>query len=189
MKNKLHLFIYVILLSQATICFAQKLTPQSEMKLSLSAGDGTLDLSELVLEQDVLPHIRGNVTNNTKRDLNYATIKILTYDKNGEAIRDSITSEISFTVRGLKRGETKMIGLTRRGEMLSIYSRTKVAQYELHLKSATFSISYDVLLVKPSQSKELNFEDNFISIQWLFDKKALGFVLRNKTDNPIKIDS
>lgn len=43
-------------------------------------------------------------------------------------------------------------------------------------------------MTKPTVSKELIYEDHFLKIVFSITKKQIGFILQNKTENPIKID-
>jgi hypothetical protein len=93
---------------------------------------------------------------------------------------------LRLTLAHFKRGTTQALGYGKDGAMLDVQG--KAARIELRFAGGTFETTYIVSLKKPAAREDLSFEDDVLSIQWIFDKKMLGFVLRNKTDNPIKID-
>jgi hypothetical protein len=190
------LFLVLIFCSKA---YAQK-TSINNGQLSLIIGTGSLDFSALVIEPGAQSsYLEGYVTNNTNRDLLIARVKVLPYDKDGNLLRvesqSSVYETATFDIDNLKRGQTKKIQASIQGNFIFLsrnrlvfFTQINIARYEFKLVNVVYTYSYDVSMIKPVVSKDLTYADDFISIKWMFDKKAMSFTLQNKTDNPIKVD-
>jgi hypothetical protein len=153
------------------------------------AINGSFEYTALELDKKSPYYLRGNVINKTDRNWEWATFQIFLYDKTGNPIRDSLTWENIFTVRDLKRGERRPIGPTYgKGKRLLFYQRGKPARVQIHFISGLFNAEYDVALTAPAGSDGLRFEDDSISVDWIFGKEALSLSLTNKTDTPLKVD-
>ena len=154
--------------------------------LSVKAEDGTFEFNNLSVKNSSLSYLRGDVVNKTNRDWIQVEFEVIVYDKNGNTLRGLLFPNPRFTLINLKRGTTQALGYGKDGALLDVQG--KAVRVELRFFGGTFETAYIVSLKKPATEKGLSFEDDFLSIQWVFDKTMLGFVLRNKTDNPIKID-
>jgi hypothetical protein len=153
---------------------------------SIQAEDGTFEFSNLSVKNSSFPYLRGDVINKTNRDWIQVDFEVIVYDKNGNTLRGLLLSNPRLTLAHFKRGTTQALGYGKDGAMLDVQG--KAARIELRFAGGTFETTYIVSLKKPAAREDLSFEDDVLSIQWIFGKKMLGFVLRNKTDNPIKID-
>jgi|GEM_PF-5949119 len=57
-----------------------------------------------------------------------------------------------------------------------------------HTITANNELRYVFVMEKPVHSIENTFEDDFIRISFQLSRASIGFILRNKTDNPIVVD-
>jgi hypothetical protein len=50
------------------------------------------------------------------------------------------------------------------------------------------TVAYSLQMTKPVNSDELSFEDDFLKVHFTLSRKGVNFSIKNKTDDPIKID-
>ncbi|MEY2833582.1 MAG: hypothetical protein RLZZ574_2841 [Cyanobacteriota bacterium] len=135
-------------------------------------------------------HCHLKLTSEQKVRIN-SYFKVVIYDKKGNEIAESD----SVNIYGLNKGESEPIKDFPRdyydyAQLDFSYSANlkKAEFYKIKFVEGNFSASYNVSLKQSSQKNSPIFEDDNINITWIFDKKQLGFVLKNKTNSPIKID-
>ncbi|OPL14553.1 MAG: hypothetical protein AVO38_11325 [delta proteobacterium ML8_D] len=136
--------------------------------------------------------LKGDVTNDTSKDWNNVVFEIDLYDAAGNKIKGYLGNTFKFDFYHLKKGETKSIG-SGYGKLLlgikgAVISRAVISRYELRFKTGDYPATYSFVITKPKANKTLSYEDRFVKIDFSITKKQFGFILQNRTDNPIIID-
>lgn len=175
----------------ATMRTASPTTEQKEVaqQKEIVVEEGTFLLRDLSLDTEryLDPKLKGDVINNTTKDWNEVVFEIELYGQMGNKLKGYIGKDFTFQIYNIKKGEMKSIGMGY-GESFLGLRGTIISKYEIRFKSGEYPAKYIFVMVKPKESKEVAFEDSFMSIEFSISKRQVGFVLRNKTDNPIKID-
>ena len=91
-------------------------------------------------------------------------------------------SGCDFYLYRFKRGETKSVNKT------FLIEAPVISRYELRFKTGEYPAKYTFVLTKPKASSQLIYEDPFLKIEFSITQKQFGFILQNRTENPIKID-
>ncbi|MFM6308511.1 MAG: hypothetical protein ACKPGB_09620, partial [Dolichospermum sp.] len=176
--------ILITTVTQSKIAFAQVIDIGTPINTSISANNGKFIFNNFIfyIEAGIIPYINGSITNNTNKDWITAKFELILYSEKNEII-----SKTTFSVDRLKRGETTTIGPFKQLYFLQEEIK-KAKKYEVKFVNGNFGAKYRINMTKPVLNKDLNFEDKYIKISWIFSEDKLGFVLNNKTKNPIKID-
>ena len=140
--------------------------------------EGSFLFKNLSLTSKYGAELRGDITNNTTKDWFLVDFKVELYDKSGRKYEDN------FYISSIEKGETKSIDKT----FYSFPKNLSSSTYKIYFVSGKYETSYTFTMVKPKESDSLTLEDNFINIQFLISGDESKFILKNKTDNPIRID-
>ncbi len=143
--------------------------------------------------------LKGQIVNNTSKDWVGLTFRVTYYDWMGasiETVRDTIH------VGSLKQGESYSMGMGR-GESILLKDPDRVSgisRFSFSLADGTISASasYTFVLLNEAptesahprvlESTRLARSDDATDFAFTISKAQLGFVLRNKSDQPIQID-
>jgi hypothetical protein len=154
-----------------------------------SVGNGAFIFRDVVLNGTTLPgswNIKGFVRNSTEQDWRRIQFDIQLYDQNGNALKDYIDRDITFTeYLFTKRGENPFT--TNYFKFLPRPNPIRAISYEITYKGSQSGKEIFVM-VKPSESRELMFEDQAIRIRFTLSETQIGLLLQNKMTSPIKID-
>jgi len=139
-----------------------------------------------------LPKLQGTIYNNTDKDWQIVEFDILMYGKDGELIKAGILDKpLRIHMFDLKGKSDKPLGITGRGEYvtgLSTREDVEPVRFEIAFHDGSYPATYMVSMVKPKANKDLVYEDANIKISFNISKKQIQFDIKNKTDDPIKID-
>jgi hypothetical protein len=154
----------------------------------LEEGEFIIKDLNIVKERYGSPKLNGSVLNNTQKDWINVTFNAFLYDQAGNKLKVGILKkeEVELRFYGIKRGEEKQVG-SGYGETL-FDLKEPVSKIEVKFKEGEYQAKYNFAMTKPQENKELVFDDKFLRIVFAVSKKQIGFNIRNKTDNPIKID-
>lgn len=185
--KKVHILIMGILV--ILLIFSQNSESNAQQDITITVEEGSFILKNLSIasEKYLGPKLKGDVLNNTSKDWNQVTFEVDLYDSAGNKLKGYIGDSFSFTLYGLKRGETKSIGSGYGESFLGIRDAV-ISRYEIRFKTGEYPAKYIFVMTKPKVSKELIYEDHFLKIVFSIRKDKIGFILQNKTENPIKID-
>lgn len=187
------LFLWMIFIGTGKSSFAQSLNIKEIEDTVVNTDYGNFAFQDLEIKKDNFSSLNlyGQIFNNTNRNWINSYFKVVIYDKKGNEIAESD----SVNIYGLNKGESEPIKDFPRdyydyAQLDFPYSANlkKAEFYKIKFVEGNFSASYNVSLKQSSQKNLPIFEDDNINITWIFDKKQLGFVLKNKTNSPIKID-
>jgi len=153
---------------------------------SVKMRNGSFEFSDFRVEGGASYSLKlyVTVTNKTGHDWTIVSFKLIPYDQAGNAMPEATSLLMEFHVYGIADGQTRRID----GANIMYTGQTKISRFGIKFSDGSMPIAYDVVMVKPVPSRDMRFEDGVIQAQWVFDPKQIGFVLRNKTDNPIKVD-
>lgn len=150
---------------------------------------GSFILKNLSFSSDVIgPYFKGDVLNNTSKDWNRVIFEVDFYDSSGNRIENTYGGFFKFAIFDLKKGETKPIGGAIGMEYMFGLKSAIVSRYEIRFGNGEYPAKYIFVMTKPKDNRELLFEDDFLRILFSISEIEIGFLLHNKTSNPIKID-
>lgn len=130
-------------------------------------------------------NLYGDVVNNTNKDWYDATFKVYLYDSKGRLIQND---PLRFFFINFKKGETKSISFGT-GVLLGSLKNHNFFVYKYEIRfHGEYLAKYYFCMIKPKKNDDLMFEDHAIKIQFSIATQQIGFILKNKTDDPIKID-
>lgn len=150
------------------------------VSIKVPAEGGEFVLNTRLNPDNYLDELTGNVTNNTNRDWNIVVFSVIVFDEDGNRLEGAER----IIIRNINEGETKEIGLLAG----SLITDSSIEEYEIELTKATYNVNYSVRMTNPVGSEGMTFEDDRISVNWVFNESRLGFELKNNAKNPIKID-
>jgi hypothetical protein len=196
LKPKTIIQYLAILISILAVCktaLAQRLEVGNSTDTYISANQGKFIFNNLKLEIEdgFMSYLSGNLTNDTDRGWMDAKFEVILYDKKNEVIAKSRSP---INIYKLAKGESQQIGdIGLNEKSLSLYfpfydNVKKAKTYEIKFVGGTYDSDYSITMTKPISNQNLEFEDDNISLNWIFDESQLVFILRNKTENPIKVD-
>ncbi|MGD0499499.1 MAG: hypothetical protein ABSC23_13800 [Bryobacteraceae bacterium] len=175
--------IPVLLLVASSCCLADDFT--------VKVDEGSFALTGVLLKGGRFTISKGKATNNTDRAWRTVQFELILYDASGNVIpvtaKDSDFNELYIvTVDGFKPGDTKELKMSfRLAEALR--NVREVANFKIQFKTGVYPAKYTFTMKKPSQSDALHFYDDSLDALFNITQAQITFVLRNKTDNPIKI--
>lgn len=180
MKTK-HLITFTLIIIVSSSSGVPAQTNQT-----VKVDEGTFVFAGLTItnQKYSLPQLDGQVTNNTNRDWKAVTFKFRGIDSHGAVIESRIPGLNELTFYAFKKGETKII----KDEILSGFYDNKPAAVSLVFAGGEYNATYILSMIKPLPSRDLSFQDPFIQIEFDISKRQIAFVLRNKTNAPIKIN-
>ena len=157
---------------------------QDPSSFSVVVPEGSFSFRKLAVRSDsYYSDLRGEIVNNTDKNWTSLEFQVIGIDGNGNKIENAFDILNDIHVYGLKAGETKEISAS-----LSGFDRKKPARIEIKLRDGEYLATYNFSMVKPKPSDQLIYDDPFIQMAFVVTKRQIGFVLKNKTDNPITID-
>jgi hypothetical protein len=186
MRKALTLTICIISILWAPF-LSSKVNAQEDITITIEEGAFVLKNLSLISEKYLGPKLKGEVLNNTSKDWKEVTFEINLYDNSGNKLKGYVGESFSFTIYGIKKGETKSIGYGSGESFLGIRD-VSISKYEINFKTGEYPANYIFTMTKPKVSNDLLYEDNFLKILFSISKRQIGFNLKNKTANPIKID-
>jgi len=167
---------------------ATQISAQQESAIVVEEGSFILRNITMTSEMYLSPRLKGDVVNNTNKDWIKAEFEVDLYDKAGNMIKGFLERSFSFILRDIKKGEAKSLG-DGYGELFPGLKRdVSIAKFEIRFKLGEYPARYTFAMMSPKENAELVFEDDSIRIEFAISKRELGFVLRNKTANPVRID-
>ena len=155
---------------------------------TITVEEGSFVFKNLSIKEDGFQNLKGDVTNYTSKNWNEVCFEIDLYDNSGNKLKVYSRDSFSFYFYDLKKGETKSIGYGNGESLIGIDKNVVISRYELRFKTGKYPAKYNFVMTKPKASKELTYEDSSLKIVFSITKKQIGFILQNKTENPIKID-
>ena len=181
--------VIIVIVTGVFIVLFFNLMANAQGDIIVTVEKGSFILRNISLSSDVLgPYFKGNVVNNTTKDWSRVIFEVDFYDSSGNKLKNRYSDFFSFAIFDLKKGETKPIGGTIGQEYFFGLKNTVVSRYEIRFRNGEYPAKYVFVMTKPKENRELLFEDDFLTIQFSISGKEIGFLLRNKTSNPIKID-
>lgn len=126
----------------------------------------------------------GKVTNNTPKRWSTASFEVVLTDGAGNKLGSK-----TFDISDILPGQTKSIGILESyGESIYLKDANQISTFDLKFAGGSIPATYVFALTKPIATADLSFSDNVIDIQFRPSKKQIGFVLRNKSPSPAKLD-
>ncbi len=171
----------------------------------INVKEGTLIIKDVFLtKRDNSYFFNMSVTNNTTVDWEYLSFNLKLFDKNGNKITShhGEGSILYFTpkIHFLDKNKTKYLSndssykLSYEDEKLGqvIYGLGKniITSYEITLERSKeyYRPKYLFSLIKPKENKNLLYKDEFVDIKFFITTNELGFILKNETQLPMKIN-
>lgn len=158
--------------------------------ISINVEEGSFAFKNLRLTQEEYhggPILKGDIVNNTGKDWLNLEFEVDVYDTAGNKLKDLMGEPFRLLFFGIKSGATKSLGPGYGFHFIGVRAGA-VQRYEIRFKSGEYRANYSFGMTKPKVSKDLLFEDAFVKISFIISKEQIGFVILNKTSNPIKID-
>ena len=121
----------------------------------------------------ITPQAAGNTT---RRDL---------YDTTGNKLGDH---SFTFDITDIKKDKAKFVDHEIVNWYKNAYWYNNASSFKIHFKDGAYPAKYIFMMTKPKVNKDLYFEDDFFGVSFSISKEQVGYVLYNKTSNPIKID-
>jgi hypothetical protein len=188
-------FVFAISLVMAT---ALGVWAQQPVSVTTAYGQFTFDAT-VSSERYLGQKLKGAIVNNTTKDWMDLEFAVIYYDSYGNKV-DTLIGD-TIRVAELKKGASYALGHGS-GEPIFIRGagnrETPIVRYEVSLKEGTIQAKYSFALLKktlartgkPSivESSDLDFSDDLTGFVFSISKRQFGFVLQNKTDEPIEID-
>jgi hypothetical protein len=141
---------------------------------------------DVMLDEDTLPGswiINGIVHNDTDRDWSKVTFNMYLYDISENILGGNITFFINF----LKRRFQKSFSINYINFSGIGYPPASVSRYDVAFKEQAQQ-KYKFIMIKPYENRDLYFEDKFVKIIFSISREQIGFIISNKTNEPIRID-
>ena len=161
---------------------ATEKSPSDSKSITVIVPEGTFVFRNLSLEtESYISRLKGELVNNTNKDWNDLTFRITALDSAGNEIKEN-SSLNELLLFGLKKNESQ--------EISHIFSgfEQKPSRIIIAFSRGEYDAHYTFAMVKPKASDGLFYADLFVEITFAISKSQIGFVLRNKTDNPISLD-
>ena len=157
--------------------------------ITINVEEGSFTFKNLTLTQEkyIGPKLKGEIVNNTGKDWLNLEFEVDLYDTAGNKLKDFMGKSFSLPIFVLKSGATQALGSGYGHSFMGVRDAT-VSRYEIRFKSGEYKANYSFAMTKPKPSKDLRFDDAFINISFAVSKRQIGFIILNKTSNPIKID-
>jgi hypothetical protein len=193
MKPKLILSLVVIFVA-GTAMFAQE-----HAAVTTPYGQFTFNAT-VEVKRYLGQTLKGTIINNTTKDWMKLEFAVDYYDKSGKKIDVLIGKTV--VVPELKKGDSYSIGHGF-GEMIvsqnSGRREAPIVRYEVTFKGGTIPATYSFVLLQKKvtakadeggliESPDLQYSDDLSRFVFSISKRQIGFVLQNKTDDPIEID-
>jgi hypothetical protein len=175
------------LLAAALLISAPALATAQGLSFCVQVKNGTINFANTKIVEEISPKVIGIVTNDSPYHYKQIAFKVLFFDKQNREIENLSSIKPSFTLRELAPKKTATIGKYE-GSFATPRLTTTPARYEIQLDNYEIQVDYKISLVSPAASSALEFSDESLSVQWIFDKKFLAFTLQNKASSAIKID-
>lgn len=155
--------------------------------------------ARIVSEKYGLPKLKGEIVNNTRKDWLGLEFKLAYYDASGTRI-ETIFKPVY--VGNLEKGASYSLG-SGYGEQIiprnsPFESGPHITRFAVTFVNGKVPAKYAFLLVKKTPSKaaepkaaespELVYSDDFTDFKFSISKTQFGFVLRNKSEEPIQVD-
>lgn len=162
--------------------------------IHVSVEEGEFVFKDLRMEKAEYgsPKLHGILFNNTDKHWKMAVFDVLMYGKDGELIKAGILGQpFQIHMFDLKGKSEKPLGVTGEGEYVTgLSSREGVdpVRFEIKLRDGIYPTTYLISMIKPKVNKDLVYEDANIKISFNISKKQISFELKNKTEEPIKVD-
>ena len=156
--------------------------------------EGEILFKDLRMEKERYgtPKLQGMIYNNTDKNWKIVNFDILMYGKDGELIKAGILGKpLRIRIFDLKGKSEKPLGITGKGEYvtgLSSQENVEPVRFDIKFIDGRYRADYVISMVKPKANKNLVWEDANIKISFTVTQSQIQFDLRNKTEEPIKID-
>ena len=187
------LFFCVFFAGTGKFTFAQNLDIKEIEDAIVDTDYGNFSFKDLEIVKNELSglNLYGEITNNTNKNWIDSNFKVIIYDKKGNEIAESD----SVSIYGLNKRESEPLkdSLYDYYDYIQLrfplFTKLKKAKsYKIVFVRGDYSAKYNVSLKQSSRKNIPIFEDDNINIAWIFGKRQLSFILKNKTNSPIKID-
>lgn len=171
---------------------ARKQEPLNKDTVEVSTKYGAFVLNKVTIVRggdNFRFYLTGSVTNNTDRAWRFATFTVNLKDKSGAPISCGIYDS-KVQVRDVGKGETKRLTDTvERSPAEICVSDRALADFSIRNDESRsyFDSRYVFTMLKPVESSKLTFEDDAVNIDFLITDRQLGFMIKNKLDDPVKI--
>lgn len=179
------LVIPVFILLVGSVAFAET------GDITVNVEEGKFIFKDLHVETNASVMLKGTVINGTDKNWRYIQFEISMYDDKGELIKiNKAKKPIVVLMSDFKSKEEKPLGSGDRGAYIKRNDdiEVKAERFEIKFKDGAYPATYVLSMLKPNVSKGLNYEDANINVAFDISKKEILFELKNKTDEPIKID-
>jgi hypothetical protein len=151
----------------------------------VATEEGPFQFGDVSITRDYTgARLMGKVTNNTSKHWDLADFEVVLMDASG----NKVGSE-GFRIMDIAPGQTKAIGILEGyGESIRVKDFKQVSTFDFKFSNGSIPATYVFALSKPVGTGDLSFSDDAITIQFNPTKKQIGFVVRNKSSSPAKID-
>jgi hypothetical protein len=155
------------------------------ISVTVENGQIVFDKLSLTIETDFgLGKLEGLIINKTGRNWINLFFEVDLLDAQGNEVKNNAANLI---VRSLKRDSSKLLseGL---GAHLLYLDTPNAAKIRIRFATGSYPAVYSFSLLKPHPNPKLVYDDPFVSVAFDISKRQIGFILVNKTSEPIKID-
>ena len=169
-----------------TLVCAGSALAQPTQTFTIAVPNGTFELRDIrVSKGRGAVTLKGQLLNNTASDWTAVSFRVLLYDRQGQRLSlGSQEGASSFPVFGVKRGSSTQLDSRLYGDV-----KGDIGKFEIVFDSGQYPAIYSFSLTKPSVSRTLEHEDAVLKVSFaLPGNRHLAFNLRNKTEQPIKLD-
>lgn len=188
--------VLLFILSLLTFgCSVHIKKPVAGIEKKLMVNEGVFLFQDLKLVQNkysLSPKISGYVINNTSKDWKDVKFEILVEDQTGSVQKEIITVSLP-NGKLFERGNKKeLLNLIWGKDLYEIKNHKssdfQVKNLDVQFLSGEYPANYSVKLKNSKPHNSLSFENRDLEIQFNIFAKQIGFVLHNKTNEPIKVD-
>lgn len=179
------LVIPVFILLVGSVAFAET------GDITVNVEEGKFIFKDLQVDTNTSVVLKGKVINGTDKNWQYIHFEVIMYDDKGKPITiDKANEPIIVSMDNFKSKTEKLLGGGDRGWRIKRNDgiEVKAERFDIKFKYGAYPAFYVLSMLKPNVSKGLNYEDANINVAFDISKKEIQFELKNKTDEPIKID-
>jgi hypothetical protein len=170
----------VLSLAGAAVALAQ--APQT---LTITAPNGTFEIrNATVAKARYMVKIKGEIINNTTADWEVLWLRVAIWDRQGQLLKVGDDQSGTAPVYSVKKGIATKLDTQMYGKV-----KGDIGKFEITFDDGQYPAIYRFSLTKPAASPTLEHEDATVQIKFSIpENKQVAFTLKNKTDNPIKVD-
>lgn len=169
---------------------AQQSIPLGDSEVHVEEGVFAFKNLRLSVEGAYSPivYLSGTVENKTSKDWTSASFAFEAYNAIGQKVRNRLGGDKTLSFTSFKKGTVKDLSREYLGFDGSFRELSQISRAQVSFRTGKYPAAYSFVMTKPVATKDLQFNDKALEISFVPGREGISFILRNKTQNPIKID-